>query len=211
MCDPDVDEKKELRHVFDEIAEEFSESRQEPWQDVLKFIEGLDGEVALDLGCGNGRHLPPLRERFGRVIGIDFSRELLDYASMEGEVVQAEFTEIPFVDSCADTVLFVAGLHHLPSHKERLASLNEVGRVLRNDGYVLVSVWAIEHSCFDGVRDKIRDQEHDYYVSWGEYERYYHIYSRDRFQQLLEECDLSVEEVWLSNGNYYAVLRGFLG
>lgn len=202
-----VEEKQRLRGVFDEIAEEFSESRDEPWREVLEWVEGLDGGgLALDLGCGNGRHLPALQERFDRVVGLDFSQALLEYARGKGWVVEGELTRLPFQSGCADAVLYVAGLHHLPSRRERLASLDETARVLRGGGRALVSVWAIEHPCFDGVRSEIREAGGDYYVSWGDRDRYYYVYDLEGFRGLLEECGLAVEELRSVEGNYYAWL-----
>lgn len=200
------DEKKRLRRVFDEIAEEFSESRDEPWREVVDWVEDVDGGLVLDLGCGNGRHMPALQRRFDRVVGVDFSRELLRRAGREGVVVQGDVARLPFRDSVADAVLYVAALHHLPSHEERLESLDEVGRVLRRGGRALVSVWAIEHGCFDGVRSEIRARDGDYYVGWGDYDRYYHVFDRRGFESLLGESGLRVEDVRLVGGNYYAEL-----
>lgn len=37
-------------------------------------------ETALDLGCGTGRHLAFLEKNFDRVVGIDFSNEMLSIA-----------------------------------------------------------------------------------------------------------------------------------
>ena len=52
-----------MAQTFDSIAEEFSRTRSRPWEDVVKFIDGLpSGGVILDLGCGNGRHMEVLLE-----------------------------------------------------------------------------------------------------------------------------------------------------
>lgn len=201
-------EKQRLREVFDGIAEEFDESRGEPWREVVEWVEELEveGGLALDLGCGNGRHMPVLQQRFDRVVGVDFSRALLEYARGEGEVVLGELTGLPFRSGCADTALYVAGLHHLPSREERLASLDETARLLRPGGRALVSVWAIEHPTFEGVRDEIRAADGDYYVSWGDHDRYYHVYEMEGFRSVLDESGLAVEDVRLVGGNYYAEL-----
>jgi ubiquinone/menaquinone biosynthesis C-methylase UbiE len=202
-----VDEKKRLRETFDAIASSFDETRNEPWEDVAEFIERHDGELALDLGCGNGRHLPLLGRRFDMAVGLDFSNSMLGLC--DGTVVRGDLTHLPFVDSCADCVICVAALHHLPSREERLTALNRLGRVLRPSGEALVSVWAIEHHNFDGKRDDIRANGGDVYVPWKrgdeERDRYYHIHERGEFETLIEDCPVD-GTVWEANGNYYAGL-----
>jgi tRNA (uracil-5-)-methyltransferase TRM9 len=202
------DEKARLRETFDAIASSFDETRNQPWDDVAEFVDGREGGVALDLGCGNGRHLPLLRERFDTAVGIDFSRSMVALA--EPPVVRGDLSALPFRSSCADLALCVAVLHHLPTRAGRLSALDEVARVLGDDGDALVSVWAIEHPKFDGVRDEIRAAGGDHHVPWkrGEEERvrYYHIHDRASFEALVDDSSLD-GTVWDSDGNYYARLR----
>jgi len=201
------DEKDRLRETFDAIASSFDETRREPWEDVAEFIEGHGGTLALDLGCGNGRHLPLLRDRFDAAVGMDFSRSMLELSAPP--VVRGDLSALPFADSCADCVLCIAAVHHVPTHDGRLAALDEIARVLRDGGEALVSVWAIEHPKFDGVRDEIRSAGGDFYVPWKrgdeERDRYYHIYDRDGFEALVADSALD-GRVWESDGNYYARL-----
>ena len=201
-------EKHRLRETFDAIADSFDETRREPWDDVRDFVEEREGTVALDLGCGNGRHLDLLRDRFDTVVGMDFSLSMLRLC--DGAVVRGDLTRLPFADLCADCVLCIAALHHLPSHEGRLNALDEIARVLRPEGDALVSVWAIEHPKFDGERDEIRASGGDVYVPWKrgdeERDRYYHIHERDEFEALVAESSLE-GDVWESDGNYYARLR----
>jgi ubiquinone/menaquinone biosynthesis C-methylase UbiE len=202
------DEKTRLRETFDTIADSFDETRREPWEDVRDFVEEREGAVALDLGCGNGRHLDLLRERFDTVVGMDFSLSMLRLC--DGAAVRGDLTRLPFADSCADCALCIAALHHLPSREQRLTALDEIARVLRDSGDALVSVWAIEHPKFDTERDEIRASGGDVYVPWKrgdeERDRYYHIHERDEFEALVAESPLE-GNVWESNGNYYARLR----
>lgn len=202
------EEKKLLRETFDAIATSFDETRDEPWEDVREFVESKEGAVALDLGCGNGRHLDLLRKEFEMAVGLDFSLSMLQLC--DAPVVSGDLCALPFRDGCADVVLCVAALHHLPTRDERLAALDEIARVLRASGETLISVWAIEHPKFDGERDEIRASGGDVYVPWRrgeeERERYYHIHERDEFEALVADSVLE-GEVWESDGNYYALLR----
>ncbi|MDY6775531.1 MAG: class I SAM-dependent methyltransferase [Halobacteria archaeon] len=210
--DTETEEKLGLRRVFEEISDEFTETRQRPWDEVVGFVDGVEGDLCIDLGCGNGRHIETASGSFETVVGVDFSRRLLERARDKGEVVEGDVSRLPVRDGVADAFVYVAALHHLPSHDERLRSLNEAERVLRDGGEGLISVWAIEHPKFDGARDEIRAKNHDIYVPWKsetgeEYDRYYHIYTRDGFESVLKESNLEVGDVWLSSGNYYATTR----
>ena len=201
------DKKKNLRKTFDAIASSFDETRTEPWEEVAEFVEERGGELALDLGCGNGRHLEPLRQRFETAVGLDFSLSMLELC--ERPVVRGDLTALPFTESCADCVVCIAALHHLPSRDERLGALDEIARVLRDDGEALVSVWAIEHPKFDGERDEIRASDGDVYVPWKrddeERDRYYHIHEREELEALVADSMLG-GTLWESEGNYYSRL-----
>ena len=62
----------------------------------------------LDLGCGDGRHLPWLRERDLTVIGVDLSRPLLAAAAPrapEVTFVCADMRRLPFRDGAFGAVL----------------------------------------------------------------------------------------------------------
>jgi SAM-dependent methyltransferase len=209
------DEKRGVRRVFDEIADDFARTRQRPWPEIETFVEDVPaGDVALDIGCGNGRNVPLLLGACSRVVGIDFSRKLLAIAhtdNPEASFVCGDGTNLPITGGVADVVLCVAMLHHLPSAAERAALLDELGRVLAPGGRALLSVWAIEHPAFDGERAEIRANDNDTYVPWTDddgstHDRFYHIFEQEELQALLDASPLGVERLDLRNGNYYARL-----
>jgi ubiquinone/menaquinone biosynthesis C-methylase UbiE len=90
------------------------------------------GATVLDVGCGNGliaHHLTGLLK--ARVIGLDvtnFTFASIDYVPYDGR-------HFPVRDHSVDAVLLCYVLHH--AHDARLV-LNEVRRVLRKDGRVIV-------------------------------------------------------------------------
>ncbi|MFW5928879.1 MAG: class I SAM-dependent methyltransferase, partial [Halobacteriota archaeon] len=196
--------KRELRETYDDKAGTFSRSREQAWPRVREFCLEREGGRALDLACGNGRNIDCL-DGFEDIVGVDFSRGMLRRAlRREADFVQADVEFLPFDDAAFDVCVYVAGLHHLPSRDARRHSLNEVGRVLVAGGEALVSVWAIEHPCFDGERDGIRRRDGDHHVSLGDRERFYHVFERSEFETALEESSLDVVDVESVEGNYYA-------
>ncbi len=213
-------EKHRLKEVYDDKAETFAGSRGGPWSYVEEFCDGREGEVAVDLGCGAGRHLRLLRG-FDKVLGVDFSRSMLtearrttledreNYGVDDGSevyLIQADVERLPFSSDSCDLVLYIAALHHLPSQSRRLDSLTELDRVLSDDGVALLSVWAIKHPRFEDEREEILGADGDFHVSIGDRSRFYHIYERRELRNDLERSPLEVAKLELVDGNYYAVV-----
>ena len=101
------------------------------------------GGVAIDVGCGTGRALAPLREAVGSagaVIALDVTPEMLGAArpasaAAGAAVVLADARALPLRDGCADAI-FAAGLvNHLP---DTAAGLSELARVIRPGGKLVL-------------------------------------------------------------------------
>jgi SAM-dependent methyltransferase len=102
-----------------------------------------DGGVVIDVGCGTGRALPPLRRAAGpagAVIAVDMTPEMLSQArqaSLEASaaLVLADARHLPLADASADAI-FAAGLiNHLPDTQ---AGLRELARVTRPEGLLIL-------------------------------------------------------------------------
>ena len=97
------------------------------------------GALVLDLGCGTGAVLEPLRRRGYRPLGLDVRPEGL--ASVRARdpdawVVQAEADHLPLRDGSVDAVLALDVLEHVDDR----AVLAEVARVLRPGGLLIAAV-----------------------------------------------------------------------
>lgn len=204
-----------VREVYEAIAEHFSKTREYPWPEVREFVDACDcHERALDIGCGNGRHLGLLWTVADSVVGFDVSENLLREArerasdgGWDAALVQGDAAGLPFQSATFDIAVYVATLHHLPSRERRRRSLDELARVLRSDGRALVSAWCTEHDRFDAEADT--DEGFDTTVDWtlpgGEtVPRFYHIYAPAEFEADLRASGLTVEENYVSSGNCYA-------
>jgi ubiquinone/menaquinone biosynthesis C-methylase UbiE len=220
-----------VRATYDYIADHFAETREYAWPEVEAFLaEQSRVSVALDLGCGNGRHAELLAEQADRVVGVDVSRGLLDTAreraaerGFDPDLVQADAARLPIRDATVGLAVYVATLHHLPSREARIESLNDLARVLTNDGTALISAWSTAHDRFDREAQCASDSRagdargwdegFDTTVDWtlpgGEtVERFYHIYSPEEFEADVAESALEMVEFEISSGNCYGVVRG---
>jgi ubiquinone/menaquinone biosynthesis C-methylase UbiE len=114
---------------------------------VLELARIANGESVLDVGCGTGTLAIAAKRRVGptgSVCGIDASSEMLARAERKARaagmeiVVRSGLAEaLPFPDDRFDLVLCTVMLHHLPQKTRQLCA-NEIRRVLKPDGRVLV-------------------------------------------------------------------------
>jgi SAM-dependent methyltransferase len=98
------------------------------------------GATALDLGCGTGRALLPLRAAVGpagQVVGLDATREMLGEARRLGrdrvaKLILGDVLRLPFPAEWADVVFAGGLLPHLADAAG--AALQEMARVTRPGG-----------------------------------------------------------------------------
>lgn len=117
-----------------------------------RMVDSLNlksGDKVLDLGCGPGLWTPIFAEKVkpsGKVIGIDISGDLLDYAreNLKNtplkdiiEFRQADLNDIPFEDNEFDVVFFGNCFAYVKDHSKVLEELKRVakegGRVVAKD------------------------------------------------------------------------------
>jgi alkylated DNA repair protein alkB homolog 8 len=137
-------EKKYVHRVYDAIAPHFSSTRFAKWPKVAGFLNSLrPGSVVLDAGCGNGKYLGFNRDCL--FIGCDISPPLIEICVGKGhEVLVADAVNLPYRDNFGDAAISIAVLHHLSTVDRRRKAIEELVRVVRRGGLVLITVWARE-------------------------------------------------------------------
>ncbi|PIA47998.1 hypothetical protein AQUCO_01400530v1 [Aquilegia coerulea] len=140
---PDI-EKKYVHHVYDAIAPHFSSTRFAKWPKVSTFLSSLpQGSLVLDAGCGNGKYLGLNPNCY--YIGCDISSSLINICAERGhEVVVADAVILPYRTGFGDASISIAVLHHLSTESRRRKAIEELIRVVRKGGLVLITVWAAE-------------------------------------------------------------------
>lgn len=95
----------------------------------------------LDIGCGTGVHLDLYRRYHCKLYGIDASPSMLDMAKRrlgnEADLRLGDASEMPYGDSSFDLVTAMLVLHEM-NHPTRIAVMNEMKRVLKDDGRILL-------------------------------------------------------------------------
>ena len=135
------------RRDYNQIAEAFSNSRSFLWEELIplaRYVE--DGDRVLDSGCGNGRLYSMLKDKKIEYVGIDSSERLIEIAREKYQEENVKFLvvdalSLPFSDNSFNEVFSIAVLHHIPSDEFRLESLKEIRRVLKPNGFLILTVW----------------------------------------------------------------------
>ncbi|OGZ08386.1 MAG: hypothetical protein A3C13_01680 [Candidatus Lloydbacteria bacterium RIFCSPHIGHO2_02_FULL_50_11] len=138
---------EEMRKTYDNVAGEFSASRTKFWDELAFLAEHTQrDDHVLDIGCGNGRFFPLVREKHAQYVGIDYSEGLIREAKRlhpNGNFIVGDATQLPFPDNTFDIAYSFAVIHHVPSKEPRAQFVCEAARVLRHGSIFVLSVWRL--------------------------------------------------------------------
>lgn len=142
-----------VRDVYDRVASQWAGTRYKAWPEVDKFLVAncKKNDLVAEIGCGNGKNLPPAisSSQSPVVIANDVSLPLCEIASLQypqAEVQAADIVQIPLRDSIFDIVLCIAVLHHLSTPERRQKAVDECMRIVRPGGLALFFAWAQEQA-----------------------------------------------------------------
>ncbi|MFC1865172.1 class I SAM-dependent methyltransferase [Chloroflexota bacterium] len=120
---------------------------------TIAFANPGEGEGVLDACCGTASLTALIAEKVGKtgkVTGIDISEKALEKAAQKLKdgfpltLRQASCTSLPFQNDSFDSVFISFGMHEM-SADDRLKSLNEVKRVLKDDGSFFIVEYNLPH------------------------------------------------------------------
>lgn len=210
----DKDLVQQNRSVYNRIARFFSVSRDCVWVDLIPLAEYTkDGDVVLDVGCGNGRLYQMLAKKQVRYVGFDQSEALIEIARAKnpaGEFVVGEMSTLPFPDATFDLLYCIAALNHIPGRDLQLQCVREMHRVLKPGGRVLMSNWNLLSRTAQAKAHKNNwliqsgGEGIDVMVPWkngaGENlgERYYHGFTMLELEELFAAAGFEIEDQYYS-------------
>jgi len=124
---------------------------------VKKHLPVVENPPLLDIGTGTGRIAELLADRANHVTGLDKSPEMLrlartrlqDLPADRLDLVQGDFTALPFASESFDTVIFHQVLHYA---QEPAPALAEAARVCRPGGTIAI----VDFAAHD--REELRTQ-----------------------------------------------------
>ena len=195
-----------VRQFYNNNYEKFDNSRYSIWKAVRNFVDNIaEDSLVLDAGCGNGKNMLYMQARDIKVIGIDFCDRLLNICKEKVlNVKYADVRNIPFENNTFDYVISIAVIHHLSIESDRRKAIDEMLRVCKPNGKILVSVWALEQDKNSRFKFTLGDN----IVKWDDTTRYYHIHSKDTITDLLQSYN--VESIFLDKGNWYFIIKNII-
>lgn len=115
-------------------------------KDALDLVAVKPGADVLDVCTGPGTLALQAARTARRVVGVDFSRRMLDEAARRKadarldnvELLEADGQALPLADSSFDAAFSMFGVIFFP---DRSKGLREIHRVLRPGGKVAISSW----------------------------------------------------------------------
>lgn len=207
-----IDIIQKTRDDYNKIARHFASTRCDNWPELVQFKSFVeDGQQILDWGCGNGRLLLMLKEKDITYYGLDQSKSLLKIAEKKhaAEVKAGKakffctaFREKTFKENFFDLVFMVASFHHLPDEKSRAKLLKKVYKEMKLGARLIITVWNLESEWSKKKRKGWKNLGvGDYLIPWKspegkiEAERYYHHFTKQELQDLLEGADFKIEKL----------------
>jgi len=122
------------------LGDVFARTEEENRQVILDVVEPRPGATLVDLGCGDGSFTTRVADAVGaaKTVGVDFYGPWIEEARGRGiDVKVADMSEgLPFEDSSVEIIHSNQVIEHLAKTD---LFLQEIQRVLRPDGYAIVS------------------------------------------------------------------------
>jgi ArsR family transcriptional regulator len=159
-------EKRRIEETrfFDSIAEDWEKLKKEIIGEVnlnSMILEAVPlSDIIVDMGCGTGDLLAPLREKSQRVIGVDKSPKMLAEAkrrfSNDGKNVDlriGDLEHLPLGDGEADLAVINMVLHHV---LDPMKTFQEAYRVLKK-GNTFIIVDLLNHHV-ERMRERYGDR-----------------------------------------------------
>jgi ubiquinone/menaquinone biosynthesis C-methylase UbiE len=138
------------RNAAEVYEEFFLPALFEQWASRVADAAGIQpGQQVLDVACGTGVLARTIADRVGAagVVGVDVNEGMLAVAKQKAPEIewrQGRAEALPFASASFDVVVSQFGLMFF---EDRRAALQEMRRVLRPGGRLVVAVWdTLEHS-----------------------------------------------------------------
>ncbi|MDW7754174.1 MAG: methyltransferase domain-containing protein [Brevefilum sp.] len=111
--------------------------------EIVDLAESAEDQILLDVGGGTGRVGLLFKEKVKKLIIADSSVNMLKEAQDKGlTIVNSNSECLPFPDESVHRVIMVDAFHHVKNQHD---TLNEMWRVLKRDGFIIIEEPDIEN------------------------------------------------------------------
>lgn len=138
---------------------------------VRNYLKDLSkNKIVVDAGCGTGKFLPTLENNSKKYIGIDLSDKQLSIAKNKSKketslFINTNLKNIPLEDNSIDLIISTWVLGTITDLSEREQCLNELKRILKLDGTLILVENALD-SEFEKLRNRDKDTRTKDYNNW---------------------------------------------
>ena len=198
-----------LQNVYNTISEHFNITRYKVWPSTANFLSSLDiNSINVEIGCGNGRNIFYRREL--NILGVDFCENFVKMVNNNGgRAIVGKMQDDLFDENSFDNLLCIAVFHHLDNDNDRLKTLNNFKKIVKKNGKILISLWAMEQEETSPVKFSKKEEM----VPWTDrfsnqiYYRYYRIFEENDFEEYLKLVpELKIDRKFYENGNWIYIL-----
>jgi SAM-dependent methyltransferase len=164
-------------------------------------LHASSGKI-LDLACGNGRHIPDLRDGKSKVVAGDLSGPMLEvviHDYPDTPLVRFEAERLPFGTGSFSGVFSARFLHHVPAGDPRRTILSEMFRVATQ---CVVLTYKATPS-FEQAEVSLK-----YLLSRGSPSRYF--YRWRELSEIAEACGWKIAETFAPPPAFFTANRGIL-
>ncbi len=140
---------------YEEVLSPLKNSKE---NSLIKDLEDLGSEEkkALELGCGVGELIPVLSDNYGEVLATDFSPGMIEKAKEkigESKNVTCEVLDVLKASTLKEKYDVVISVNSVlfTELKDVDNALNQMGKVTKKNGYLLIIVPAIEAMIYESM------------------------------------------------------------
>jgi len=201
-------EEIHVKDVYNKISNEFNTTRYRPWTCVEEFLNQIPKQSIIgDIGCGNGKNMFYRKDCIN--LGCDFSENLVKLCNEKSlQVIQGNILNVPFQDNLFNHTLCIAVLHHLSTIEMRKQAIQELIRITKLNGKILILVWAFEQE--QSSRRKFTKQAN--LIDWKDKKgnilgkRYYYVFKKNELESLIPE-NIQIEKSFYEKSNWGVILK----
>ena len=117
---------------------------------VLDILKTLDNPKIIDVGAGTGKYSIYLNDLGYDVTAVELVKHNLMTLKSKNKDIKSYLGNATnlskFSDNSFDMVLLFGPLYHLITTEEKLKSLKEAKRIVKNGGYILISYYMNEYA-----------------------------------------------------------------
>ena len=200
------DQYKIIANWYDFIFEPLNSGLRKIGLKMHPVKAGMD---VLDIGCGTGAHLKMYQEEKCNVFGIDLSEAMLkvarDKLGENADLKQCDAAKTSFSENKFDLILISTVLHEM-FQQVRVDVLNEVKRILKEDGRLLLIDF------HPGPLKKIKGFFRKIIITIAEltaggehYKNYRHFIKSGGLPNLIESCGFQIEDKKIVSGGNFGI------